>query len=207
MGDRDPASHLTGRTMTPKAGPVRVGLVTINQISTLGVMLFRAAGDPTPTTRSTLSARAGSLRGCGSTRYQRPSAAAPQRDPRGRCPLGGRNRTQDPRTFPALLIKKPSLFVDRTELRDDLAQVVRSLRRAEVPSDFRGIPGADLARWLPRLGRSGTVPSRLRCFRFSAEESRLLSQLSRELKTTEVAVLRRALRELGAAVLKNRVEL
>ena len=109
--------------------------------------------------------------------------------------------------LPALLIKTPSLFVDRTELRDDLAQVVRSLRRAEVPSDFRGIPGADLARWLPRLGRSGTVPSRLRCFRFSAEESRLLSQLSRELKTTEVAVLRRALRELGAAVLKNRVEL
>jgi len=109
--------------------------------------------------------------------------------------------------LPALLLKKPSLFVDRTELPDDLAQVVRSLRRAEVPSDFRGIPGADLARWLPRLGRSGTVPSRLRCFRFSAEESRLLSQLSRELKTTEVAVLRRALRELGAAVLKNRVEL
>jgi hypothetical protein len=106
--------------------------------------------------------------------------------------------------LPALLIKKPSFFADRTQLPEDLAQVVRSLRRAEIPTEFRGIPGADLARWLPRLGRTGTAPSRLRCFRFSAEESRLLSQLSRELDTTEVAVLRRALRELGAAVLKNR---
>lgn len=107
--------------------------------------------------------------------------------------------------LPALLIKKPSFFANPTQLPDDLAEVVRLLRRAEVPTDFRGIPGADLARWLPRLGRSGAAPSRLRCFRFSAEESRLLSQLSRVLDTTETAVLRRALRELGAAVSKNGV--
>lgn len=104
---------------------------------------------------------------------------------------------------PALLIKKPSFFEDRAQLPQDLAEVVRLLRRAEIPTEFRGIPGADLARWLPRLGRSGSVPSRLRCFRFSAEESRLLSELSRALGTTEVAVLRRALRELGGAVLKE----
>lgn len=110
----------------------------------------------------------------------------------------------EPRIFellPALLIKKPSLFEDRTALPDDLAQVVRALRRGEVPVGFRGIPGADVARWVPRLGRSGTTPSQLRCFRFSTTESRLLARLSRDLGTTEVAVLRRALRELGAAVL------
>jgi hypothetical protein len=107
--------------------------------------------------------------------------------------------------LPALLIKKPSFFEDRTALPADLAQVVRTLRRGEIPSEFRGIPGADLARWLPRLGRSGTAPSRLRCFRFSAEESRLLLHLSRELHTSEVAVLRRALRELGAGLLKGGV--
>ena len=75
--------------------------------------------------------------------------------------------------LPALLIKKPSFFEERTTLPDDLAQVVRALRRGEVPAEFRGIPGADLARWLPRLGGSGAAPSRLRCFRFSAK-SRLL---------------------------------
>jgi hypothetical protein len=105
--------------------------------------------------------------------------------------------------LPALLIKKPAFFTDKASLPDDLARVVRALRRGEVPAEFRGIPGADLARWLPRLGRSGTMPSRLRCFRFSAEDSRLLLQLSHELCTTEVAVLRRALRELGAALLQE----
>jgi hypothetical protein len=105
--------------------------------------------------------------------------------------------------LPALLIKKPSFFEAAATLPDDLVRVVRALRRGEVPAEFRGIPGVDLARWLPRLGRSGTLPSRLRCFRFSAEESRLLAQLSRELHTTEVSVLRRSLRELGAALLKE----
>ncbi|MET0795597.1 MAG: hypothetical protein ABW061_29025 [Polyangiaceae bacterium] len=104
---------------------------------------------------------------------------------------------------PHSLIKEPSFFEDRKTLPDDLAQVVRLLRRSEIPGEFRGIPGADLARWVPRLGRSGTAPTRRRCFRFSAQESRLLSRLSRELNTTEAAVLRRSLRELGAAVLKG----
>ncbi len=105
--------------------------------------------------------------------------------------------------LPALLFKKPAFFADKAALPEDLANVVRALRRGEVPAEFRGIPGADLARWLPRLGRSGTVPSRLRSFRFSADDSRLLVQLSRELGTTEVAVLRRALRELGANLLRG----
>jgi hypothetical protein len=101
------------------------------------------------------------------------------------------------------VLKKPAFFSDKAALPEDLTLVIRALRRGEVPQEFRGIPGADLARWLPRLGRSGTVPSRLRCFRFSADDSRLLAQLSRELGTTEIAVLRRALRELGAALLQE----
>ncbi len=105
--------------------------------------------------------------------------------------------------LPALLIKKPSFFVDTTALPDDLLGVVRALRRSEVPANFRGIAGADLARWLPRLGRSGALPSRLRAFRFSAEDSQLLAHLSQALATTEVAVVRRALRELGGSVLER----
>lgn len=105
--------------------------------------------------------------------------------------------------LPALLVKRPAFFEDAAALPDDLAAAVRALKRGEIPDEFRGLPGADLARWVPRLGRQGTVPSRLRCFRFSADDSRLLAQLSRELGTTEVAVLRRSLRELGAALLKQ----
>ena len=105
--------------------------------------------------------------------------------------------------LPALVLKKPSFFENATALPDDLAEVIRVLRRTEIPGDFRGIPGEDVARWVPRIGRLGTVPSRLRCFRLSAEDSRLLAQVSHQLGTTEVAVLRRALRALGGALLKE----
>jgi len=104
--------------------------------------------------------------------------------------------------LPALLIKKPSFFDDATTMPDDLRSVVRALRRGEAPPQFRGIPGADLARWLPRIGRAGALPSRLRAFRFSSDDSHLLAQLSQELGTTEVSVLRRALRELAGALLE-----
>lgn len=110
----------------------------------------------------------------------------------------------EPRIFellPALLIKKPSFFKERAALPDDLSRAVRALRRGDTSVDFRGIPGKDLARWVPRVGRAGTLPSRLRCFRLTADDSRLLSQLSLELGATEVDVLRRGLRELAAALL------
>jgi hypothetical protein len=101
--------------------------------------------------------------------------------------------------LPALLLKKPSFFQDTTGLPEDLARVVRALKRNQVPETFRGIPGADLLRWVPRIGRKNKLPSRLRCFRFSAEDSQHLAHLARELGLNETAVLRRALRELVLA--------
>jgi len=73
--------------------------------------------------------------------------------------------------------------------------------KSSVSVEIRAI-GA-LSDALSRQAR--TEPSRLRCFRLPAEDSRLLLHLSRELGTTEVAVLRRALRELGAALLHEPV--
>ena len=47
--------------------------------------------------------------------------------------------------LPALIVKKPSLFAATTELPKDLSDTVRKLRRNEMPDEFRGIPGPDLA--------------------------------------------------------------
>lgn len=101
--------------------------------------------------------------------------------------------------LPALLIKKPSFFENANALPEDLGQVVRDLKRDRVPEELRGIPGAKLARWVPRIGRKDKLPSRLRCFRLSAEDSRYLAELARELELNETDVLRRALRELAGA--------
>lgn len=98
--------------------------------------------------------------------------------------------------LPALLVKQPSLFVDPRDLPDDLESAVRRLRRNLTPDTFRGIPGQALQRRLPEVGRSRTVPSRLKSFRLKPDDLRLLATLAQELGVTETEVVRRGLRAL-----------
>lgn len=98
--------------------------------------------------------------------------------------------------LPAMIVKRPSLFVDVTKLPEDLAAAVEALRRNEVPPDFRALPGKSLYQWLPRVGHKGKVPSRLKSFRFSAEDQALLEELQQRLGVSQMEVLRQALREL-----------
>ena len=101
--------------------------------------------------------------------------------------------------LPALVVRRPALFVDALALPDDLAQVVAALRRNEVPPDFRGVPGEKLHRWLGSVGRKGELPSRLKAFRLQPSDLALLTRLRDEFGITETAVLRRALRALASA--------
>lgn len=105
----------------------------------------------------------------------------------------------EPRLFellPALLVKRPGLFEDVTKLPADLAGAVRALRRNQEPPDFHGIPGREVHRWLTRVGRKGKTPSRLKSFRFTPEDQRLLERLASELGLSETDVIRKALRAL-----------
>ena len=101
--------------------------------------------------------------------------------------------------LPALIVKKPSLFVEMTELPADLAAAVDALSRNEVPSTFRGIDGKSLYQWLPRVGHRGKVPSRLKSFRFRADDQQLLDELQQRLGGSQMDVLRRALQQLDHA--------
>ena len=99
--------------------------------------------------------------------------------------------------LPALLVRRPALFVDMRELPPDLGEVVAALRRNELPPDFRGIPGAKLHRWLSAVGRKPEPPSRLKAFRLQTSDLALLTRLRDELGISETAVLRRGLRALA----------
>lgn len=108
--------------------------------------------------------------------------------------------------LPAMIVKRPSLFVDVTKLPEDLAAAVEALRRNQVPPDFRGLPGKSLYQWLPRVGRKGKVPSRLRAFRFSVEDSNLLEDLQQRFGVSQMDVLRRALRLLDRTQREERAQ-
>lgn len=102
--------------------------------------------------------------------------------------------------LPALVVRRPALFVDVRSLPDDLARVVAALRRNEVPPDFRGLPGSKLHRWLASVGRKAEPPSRLKAFRLQSSDLELLTRLRDELGITETAVLRRGLRALATSI-------
>jgi hypothetical protein len=106
--------------------------------------------------------------------------------------------------LPALLVRRPALFVDTQDVPEDLARVVAALRRNDVPTSFRGIPGDKIYRWLGEVGRTPGPPSRLKAFRLQASDLALLERLRDELEITETAVLRRGLRALAASVLLGR---
>lgn len=98
--------------------------------------------------------------------------------------------------LPALIVKRPALFESSADLPADLATVVAALRRDRVPADFRGISGKDVHRWLARVGQRGKVPARLKSFRFTPADQRLLEELAASMGISETAVIRRGLRAL-----------
>jgi hypothetical protein len=101
--------------------------------------------------------------------------------------------------LPALLVKRPGLFVDPRALPEDLAAVVEDLRKHRPPRDFRGLSGASIGRWLGAVGHKGKLPSQLKAFRFQADDLVLLHRLREQLGVTETAVVRRGLRALAVS--------
>lgn len=106
--------------------------------------------------------------------------------------------------LPALIVKRPSLFQDVTDLPDDLADVVAHLRKNREPPPLRGVEGAAMLRWLPSVGHRGKVPSVLKSFRLQAGDVKLLETLSEELGISQTEVLRRGLRQLASSELLSR---
>lgn len=99
--------------------------------------------------------------------------------------------------LPALIVKRPALFTSIRDLPPDLAEAVTALRRNEAPPDFRGLPGADIARWVPLVGHKNKRPSQLRSFRLQADDVELLDELSAGLGISQTDAVRRGLRALA----------
>jgi hypothetical protein len=105
----------------------------------------------------------------------------------------------EPRFFelvPAVLIKKPSLVHVDTDIPADLGRVLAALRKNETPPDFRGLPGSDLLRWVPRIGHRNKTPTRAKTFRLRQQDVKLLKELALKLDATETDVVRAGLRAL-----------
>jgi hypothetical protein len=95
--------------------------------------------------------------------------------------------------LPAVLLKRPRLFVRTGRLPDDLAAVLNDLRRGEPRLDFRGIPARNYAVWVGRVGRAGKRPSLLKTFRFAEADVRQLRALQELTGDSEIDVIRKGM--------------
>ncbi len=106
----------------------------------------------------------------------------------------------EPRIFelvPAIVLKKPAFFAASDELPEDLARIVRAIRRGKATEEFRGIPAANYLAWIPRIGHRGKEPTLPKSFRMRQQDLALLRKLAGELGTTETDVMRRGLKALA----------
>jgi len=105
----------------------------------------------------------------------------------------------EPRIYellPAILLKKPSLFVGTDALPKDVADTVYAIRHGQATQPFRQIPASSYLPWVERIGHKGVSPSLLKSFRMKQEDLALLRHLRDTLATSETDVIRRALRAL-----------
>jgi hypothetical protein len=105
--------------------------------------------------------------------------------------------TVEPRVaelLPALVIKRPSVFLSYRELPGELREITRALRRGHPTQPFLGIAPERYARWLPRVGHRGKLPTVRKNFRLTREDLERIDALRRRIGLrSEVAVIRRGL--------------
>ena len=100
--------------------------------------------------------------------------------------------------LPALVFRRPKLFVAAGDLPQDLAQVVRELRRGNPQTPFRGIPAASYAQWVDRVARvrrrggEGRGVSISKTHRFTQEDLSALAKLQERWGVDETAAIRMA---------------
>jgi len=99
--------------------------------------------------------------------------------------------------LPALVWKRPSVFVSTRSLPGDLAEAVEKLKHGGAP-EFRGHAGAAVRAWVKKLDRKLKKASVLKSFRFTEADRELLLGLCDDLGLSETDVVRHALRVLDA---------
>jgi len=98
--------------------------------------------------------------------------------------------------IPAIVLKKPRLF-RFTKLPEDLASLVRDIRRGKTPPDFRGTQPSLYLRWVSRIGHRGKEPSLIKTFRFSQKDIQILDKIKRRTGLSEIAIVREGLKRLN----------
>ena len=95
--------------------------------------------------------------------------------------------------LPAIILRRPKLFMQTKPLPEDLAQVVFELRRGHPETVFRDVEPQKYAYWAEYLGRGGKGITIAKTHRFTREDIESMEKLKKLWNLDETAVIRESL--------------
>ena len=98
--------------------------------------------------------------------------------------------------IPAILLKKPGFFKEPLRVPKDLELILKDIRHGRAPQPFRSVPAEKYMPWLLFVGHKDKWPTVLKSFRFNQEDIESLHRLKNKYNESEIAVIRRAIRNL-----------
>jgi len=102
----------------------------------------------------------------------------------------------EPRVYellPAIIARRPKFFVF-FQLPEDLARVVKEIKRGHPETSYQGVTPEKYNQWVSLVGRKPTTPKVMKAFRLGQEEMNILKRLSERMSKSQVYVLSEALR-------------
>ncbi len=111
------------------------------------------------------------------------------------CLWAGQYEARILEVLPALIIKKPSLFVDIENCPIEIKDLIKDIRKGKSLKNFRGIPPEQYLRWIPLVGHKGREAAQLKSFRFLQEDLVVLNALTQH-GYSEIGAVREGLKLL-----------
>lgn len=96
--------------------------------------------------------------------------------------------------LPALVLRRPKLFLNPTALPPDLAQVVKELRCGKATTPFRGVAPEKYEYWDRELGRKRRHLAISKTHRFREDDLAQIEVLRKRWDVGDTEVIRRALK-------------
>ena len=109
----------------------------------------------------------------------------------------------EPRIYellPAIVLKRPKLFIQIEKPPEDLRKILVDIRNREANQPFRGIPPKDYLKWIPRIGQRNKTPTVSRTFRLQGSDLDKIKKIRKKLGVTEIEVIRQGLTALEKTI-------
>ena len=99
--------------------------------------------------------------------------------------------------LPAVLLKRPKLINDKSNMPEDLKNILVQIKKNKVVDSFRDVPPEKYLYWIDKIGRKNIKTNMIKSFRFTTEDLEVFERIKIKNKIlSDIDVIRLALKSL-----------